>query len=1143
MKEFRLKSFLIFPHNFCRNISVIYCICDSNEHKCILECTFKNKSKGCINGGICALNLPHSIDNHNCGGNHKCIEKCYLLEITDNCGIECTLPYGHFGEHICNNIHKCKEYCHLFEKSQGCGKKCSLEYGHDFEHNCNEKHYCNNYCYYYKKSNNCINEKCCLEYSHSGKCNCGEKNHLCSEKCSKEKCENICKLLCEHKEKFHDCKEFHKCYKTCSLKNISKENTCNNICKYELGHNGDCFCSLEKENHICNKNCKKCLKPCKLIANHENECICGKCICGEICIYNNKSHNCKQNCIRLFGHAGDHICEVKTHLCIENCIYKEKTRNKNGGCLNFCILPMDHDKSSFHFCGVKKEDHICSGICFLFSKSSNESCDTFCNKSIDHEGPCLCKYSEEKHICKKECSLKGIKGCKNFCFLPANHTGECLCISEKKGHLCDKECSLFSKTRIGCKGRCILPFSHPKDQMCICSNSINIHIHNGICSLKNQTREGCTFKCKYPVNHDGDCFCEKPSNLHICKQACKYKSLSFEGSCHKYCINQAGHIGDHICGSKRHECKEPCKYKDLSKNGCLGHCCKEVGHKDPFLISLIFNLEHLCQNEKEKHICNKICELKDKSREGCNGICDKQIDHSGIHLCNSENHLCKEFCYYANKYTKKCNGLCVKKSGHKDRHECDIKTHLCAKECYMNNVSRCCDTDCSLPCAHEGNCICKKKSNEHFCNKKCQLCADYCCYVYGHDGNHLCNNEHDCKCNCNVNGICVIKTNNIIEIKKSYTLKLKNQKIEFVENTEQIFSRRKCILKIPKGFINHKGKHICDIEKHKCGFKCKQCDRLCELEDGHPSFHYCKHGHIKHSVIQTEEKSVKINYDVAEYDFLNDEEAIMFTCYQYCIQQRRGHVHRLSNNSIENIKDNLKSEGIRKLNNNTHECKCEFFWKIFLGFHFENEFSNDLISEFNKCPSKCGLCKISNTLTFCNLQLWHKEKNHVFPCKHEKLPYHTIFIIDKSGSMGSPDIKPSESKLNKNEDFNNRLGCVIQVINSYVNKRLEINKNDKFTLISFNTGANINFRDYDKDELSNINLIEECIKLIGYPNGDTRFIKGFNKAQDILEDIDTNKYNPLIILLSDGDDDKPEETIDYVKEVSIKLIILILYFS
>ena len=194
-------------------------------------------------------------------------------------------------------------------------------------------------------------------------------------------------------------------------------------------------------------------------------------------------------------------------------------------------------------------------------------------------------HAYAKHICKNECSLKGIKGCKIFCFLPANHNGKCLCLSGEKGHLCDKECSYFSKTRIGCKGKCILPFSHPKDQMCICSNSINKHIHKGICYLKNKTREGCTFNCKFPVNHEGNCICEKSSNLHICNHTCKYKDLSFEGSCHKYCINQAGHFGDHICGSRRHECKEPCKYKDISKNGCLGHCCKEVGHKDPFYIS------------------------------------------------------------------------------------------------------------------------------------------------------------------------------------------------------------------------------------------------------------------------------------------------------------------------------------------------------------------------------------------------------------------------------------------------------------------------------------------------------------------------------------------------------------------------------
>ena len=134
--------------------------------------------------------------------------------------------------------------------------------------------------------------------------------------------------------------------------------------------------------------------------------------------------------------------------------------------------------------------------------------------------------------------------------------------------------------------------------------------------------------------------------------------------------------------------------------------------------------------------------------------------------------------------------------------------------------------------------------------------------------------------------------------------------------------------------------------------------------------------------------------------------------------------------------------------------------------------------------------------------------------------------------MGSPDIKPTNEKLYKFEDFNNRFGCVIQVINNYVNKRLEVNKKDIFSLISFSTEAEINFRELNKDIISNIDLIDECKSIFKDPKGSSCFINGFKEAEIILSDIDNENYNPLIILLSDGDDDNPKETIEYVKEVS-----------
>ena len=105
----------------------------------------------------------------------------------------------------------------------------------------------------------------------------------------------------------------------------------------------------------------------------------------------------------------------------------------------------------------------------------------------------------------------------------------------------------------------------------------------------------------------------------------------------------------------------------------------------------------------------------------------------------------------------------------------------------------------------------------------------------------------------------------------------------------------------------------------------------------------------------------------------------------------------------------------------------------------------DLISEFNKCSYRCSYCQRFGDYTYCELKLWHKEKEHIFSCIHAKLiPYHTIFIIDKSDSMGTNDITPSDKKLYNNQNFNNRLGCVIQVMNNYIKKRLDINKDDVF---------------------------------------------------------------------------------------------------
>ena len=1110
-------------------------LCQSTKHKCHLECSFKNISKGCINKGICMLNLPHSINNHNCGGNHKCKKICHLKNMSRNCGGECFLPFGHSGLCICQNNHICKEICEFNGKAKGCKMECKLYYGHELPHNCNEEHFCNENCYFIDKSQSCINEgKCTLVYNHQGKCSCGQAIHLCSQICSKEKCENLCHLLSEHVENLHDCKQFHKCLKKCSLEKYSKTNSCGINCELELGHNGQCFCKISKESHQCNNKCKNCQIECSLIANHEGSCICGKCTCSQECKFSNKSHNCKTICKKSFGHEGEHLCEEKAHLCNYKCIYSDKSR-KNQGCLTFCFLPVEHNTSQMHFCGIPKEKHICSKKCSLNENSQKGTCSENCNLSIEHEGPCLCEISKDKHLCNKECRLKGKKGCKTKCSLTLYHDGNCLCSVGNDGHLCDKECTFYKNSRSGCKERCVLKYGH--EQLCICSAKLNDHIHNGECSLKANSREGCLIKCKYPVNHEGNCICENSPELHICKENCDLLKISFEGSCNKICILTAGHSGEHNCCSKRHECKEDCKYKSISKAGCLGHCSKEVGHKEEWMLGIFSYKDHICNQSKEKHICKEYCCLKNKSRSGCKDLCDKPIQHDGEHLCNSEKHICKEKCYCYGK-SKGCKEFCCKVVGHKEKHECSSNSHICKGKCHLENYSRGCFSDCILKYGHNGYCICKKKENEHLCNKICKLCSDFCYSNSNHKGLHLCNNEHDCNHLCEEKGYCEIKTNTNIDIKKNtkiYKFKNNKQSIEYIENTEQTFNKKLCSIRIPKGQKNHQGKkHKCEIIKHKCGFKCKQCYRLCELEIGHDSLHFCKHGHIKNAIIQTEEKTVKIYFEEKEYDFGNNEEAVIFTCYQYCKEQKR-HTHRLDSNLIENKEENIEKGNIHKINKYLYECKCEYFWKSFLQFRFESEFEKKLINEFNKCSARCKLCDKFKDKVYCELNLWHQNA-HQFSCEHDNpKPCHTIFIIDKSDSMGSLDLKPKLDIIKKNEAFDNRLGCVLQVIDNYIKKRLNIEKDDLFSFITFSTYSQIIFRDYNKNKIESEDWLKSCMNTIQDAKGNTFFLEGFRKGNEILSTINRNNYKPVIILLSDGENDlkTQNETINFVKNVSI----------
>ena len=934
-------------------------ICTKEKHKCLGKCSYNTKCRGCINNEMCKYNLPHE-GNHDCGGRHLCREKCMI----NNCQQLCQNEYIPSKKciHDCKSIHYCEEKCDFKQLNGDCNNSCTLIYGHEGPHKCNNTtHYCFKRCYYrFKGVRNC-NRVCVLKLGHLGIHFCSNE-HYCIHDCSKINCSNKCNLLFGHKQKEHDCQNYHECMKPCYLKDFTLKGKCNLKCSLELGHEGDCLCSNKKEEHLCAKKCLNCGKNCKLEAMHRIKCFCGECICRNKCKYRLTARKCKIHCKFSFGHDGEHICEEEKHLCNHECIYKTKSAS---GCDNYCCLEVEHEGNE-HYCDKPKNNHLCNNKCEYYNISSKDSCNIYCSKSIDHKPPCICNIKKSEHKCKKKCKYFGFQGCEGFCSLNIEHEGECICLATKKGHKCGKECT-YKNARYGCYKKCNLSLDHPEDVKCICSSSKEEHKCNGICQFEKDSRRGCKKYCKFSICEEHVCSCENPEEEHICQNYCSLKDLSLEGTCNEYCIKPVGHEGECKCSSNNHKCNGICCYKELSREGCDEICNKNSGHKG----------EHLCKNPVHIHKCKFDCYLKTESQYIKYHYCDKEASHKGKHICglSRDEHLCNHECSY-----KSCNKICNKIALHKNGdHNCGT-SHKCDKKCHLYKY---CYNDCVLEYNHDKDgipCICNIKENEHECNYKCSMpvCQNKCCLANNHEDRfHLCNDSHQCRGECEQEGVCEI--------------------ILTKDNGEETL-KNKCKIKIPKGLRAHEGKHNCMMEeemkeKHLCGERCKQCHKCCKLPiKNHGTLHYIyNHGRVDDI------------YKIGNYD-----------CVGYCKKEGIGHTHKLEEDKINDIKKNLDKGNIKKDENNIYECKCSFFWKEYLQFEFREP---DWEQKFDSCPRECPMCLKENKKNYCLGKLWHKlddceqeTKNiwisyygHKFKCKHDQ-PNHTIFLIDTSYSMTSNDI-------------------------------------------------------------------------------------------------------------------------------------------
>ena len=132
------------------------------------------------------------------------------------------------------------------------------------------------------------------------------------------------------------------------------------------------------------------------------------------------------------------------------------------------------------------------------------------------------------------------------------------------------------------------------------------------------------------------------------------------------------------------------------------------------------------------------------------------------------------------------------------------------------------------------------------------------------------------------------------------------------------------------------------------------------------------------------------------------------------------------------------------------------------------------------------------------------------------------------------DITPSIPSISQNQNFNNRFGKLIENMDNYIKKRKSMSPEDVFSLVAFSDKAEIIFSNHNCDlNDNNFNFIQECMQKINECEGETEFYLGFTEGEKILNSIDREKYKPVIILFSDGADQKPEQTIEIIKRVSL----------
>ncbi|PVF98805.1 hypothetical protein CPB86DRAFT_757922 [Serendipita vermifera] len=566
---------------------------------------------------------------------------------------------------------------------------------------------------------------------------------------------------------------------------------------------------------------------------------------------------------------------------------------------------------------------------------------------------------------------------------------------------------------------------------------------------------------------------------------------------------------------------------------------------------------HDCRTD---HTCNFLCSFEE-DHEILHPKCAIPALHAGKHVCQEVDHLCGEECAFIGRGN--CLARCARPIGHlEEEHHCLVQRHTCGEQCTLaasglqeNGIYLCqdkCDIDCTT--WHERHCCESRKQ----CPFRCLLCRRLCGvrdHFHGLEESavHLCGDEHDCPYMCEKPGICHVEPQPQ-RIEARY-------KGRFEEFNYTLFTqearRKRCSVKVKPGETSHDGEHDHGDDFHFCEARCPHCGYYCKHPRGHiQAEHYTEHGSMRSTEWMIENRaSIRVN----GLQYATGDSGSNMLCSMVCSALgRHAHIDVCSSQCRATAGDG-EIEHIQSSIGPTVDgasSPTEYDWVTHRLFWersgFKDPYSMEEREEFSKCRFYCpGKEHNSNDPSYCVLPLFHppadrsdirpgcylSKDGHIYECEDPtSSSCNIIFVIDRSTSMAGRDHLPPTRFPGTSlvaRSHNNRYGSTLVAIYRFIAALEAIRSSqgntseDSFSCVLFNSEITIPFVD---DQASTKDQLLAML-MRHYPSGLTDFRTALSKVKEILETNWSDERYPVVIFLSDGEDNDFSSDGEIVTEI------------